>query len=49
MSGTPAEIEITLELPAEPCRKAELYMLEHGIGFDTLPRRARTQFFALHA
>jgi hypothetical protein len=49
MPETSDDIEFILELPIELRRKAELYMLEHGIDFDTLLERALTQFFALHA
>jgi hypothetical protein len=48
MPETSDEIEFTLELPVELRRKAELYILKHGIDFNTLIERALTQFFALH-
>jgi hypothetical protein len=48
MPETSDDIELALELPVELRRSAELYMLEHGIDFDSLVERALMQFFALH-
>jgi hypothetical protein len=48
MPETVEPIEFLLELPIDLRRRAELYMLKHGVDFDTLLERALTEFLDFH-